>query len=502
MDLKEGVGQNYLEKMLQIRLSKPANESGGGAKPLPSDTVTVACPDHLVLADLPVAKSLGSVNAASLLKTVGRRSRRQLGERVHFCVRCDYPIAIYGRLSPCEHAFCLDCSRSDSLCYLCDERIQKIQTIKMMEGIYICAAPHCLKSFLKQTEFESHIHENHIDLLHQTAEKDGNISVSASARKPAASESTVQAPPRSIFSPSSGSQVHDREDKAHHSQTRDQQPPRPVMQQKPPFTGSIQNHPLEQQSDSNPPPGFERPGMQNRLPQQGFDVQGSLRPDPGHFPEKQQGIMGSSPFPEYPMHMPQPHGFAVPISSNPGLAPQFGYPQFAPDGAQPFYGAAFEMPRSDSTPEMGSEKGSLLGFPPGAAGNMNFPENYPRPWNMGQPVGPSPDGFVSAADPQGRAVFFQGDYGRNASVMPSNLPPPSSANRGLEGGQSSNSMDTRDSKGILMPQPMSLPPPPPLPHHMSQLQRGGRHYSGDTSHDGQGYGWQHEKHDSFGSSQD
>ncbi|KAF3636053.1 hypothetical protein FXO38_24341 [Capsicum annuum] len=88
--------------MLQIRLSKPASESGGGAKSLPPDNVTVACPDHLVLADLPVAKSLGTVNAAaaaaSLVKTVGRRSRRQLGDRVHFCVRCDFPIAIYGRL--------------------------------------------------------------------------------------------------------------------------------------------------------------------------------------------------------------------------------------------------------------------------------------------------------------------------------------------------------------------------------------------------------------------
>uniref|UniRef100_A0A0V0I7G9 RING-type E3 ubiquitin transferase n=1 Tax=Solanum chacoense TaxID=4108 RepID=A0A0V0I7G9_SOLCH len=472
--------------MLQIRLSKPANESGGVANWLPPETVTVACPDHLVIAELPVAKSLGTVNPASLPKTVGRRSRRQLAERVHFCVCCDFPIAVYGRLSPCEHIFCLDCARSDSLCYLCDERIQKIQTIKMLEGVYICAAPHCLKSFLKKTEFESHIHETHSDLLH--AEKDGNISESASARKPTASESTVQAPPKPIFSPGSGSQAHDREDKAHHSQTRDQQLPRPFMQQKPPFTGSIQNQPPEQQSDSNPPPGFERPGMQNWLPQQGFDAQGS-----------------------FPVHMPQPHGFAAPISSNPGLSHQFGYPQLASDGAQPFYGAAsFEMPMPDSTPERRSEQGSLLGFPPGAAGKMNFPENYPRPWNMGQPAGsfeptavqPSPDGYVNATDPQGRAVFLQGDYGRNASVMPSNLRPPPLANRGLEGGQSSNSMDTRDSKGILMPQPMPLPPPPPIPHHMSQLQIGGRQYSADTTHDGQGYGWQHEKRDNFRSNQD
>lgn len=83
---------------MQIRLSKPASEGVAGTKSLPEETVTVACPDHLVLADLPVAKSLGSASETALLKNVGRRSRRQLGDRVHFCVRCDFPIAIYGRL--------------------------------------------------------------------------------------------------------------------------------------------------------------------------------------------------------------------------------------------------------------------------------------------------------------------------------------------------------------------------------------------------------------------
>lgn len=93
-------------KMLQIRLNRiPSSESGGGAKPLPVETVNVACPDHLVLAELPVAKSLGAATAASLVKTLGRRSRRQLGERVHFCVRCDFPIAIYGRLVPSNLLF-------------------------------------------------------------------------------------------------------------------------------------------------------------------------------------------------------------------------------------------------------------------------------------------------------------------------------------------------------------------------------------------------------------
>lgn len=82
--------------MLQIRLSNKAtaaSESDGG------ETVTVACPDHLNIAELPVAKSLGlATNGVTLVKTIGRRSRRPLGERVHFCVQCDFPIAIYGRL--------------------------------------------------------------------------------------------------------------------------------------------------------------------------------------------------------------------------------------------------------------------------------------------------------------------------------------------------------------------------------------------------------------------
>ncbi|KAF2288567.1 hypothetical protein GH714_008624 [Hevea brasiliensis] len=47
---------------------------------------------------------MGAATAATVVKTVGRRSRRQLGERVHFCVRCDFPIAVYGRLVEHEDA--------------------------------------------------------------------------------------------------------------------------------------------------------------------------------------------------------------------------------------------------------------------------------------------------------------------------------------------------------------------------------------------------------------
>ncbi|XP_015580078.1 E3 ubiquitin-protein ligase HAKAI homolog isoform X2 [Ricinus communis] len=448
-----------------IRLSKPSSESGGGgaAKPLPVDTVTVACPDHLVLADLPVAKGIGAATAATLVKTAGRRSRRQLGERVHFCVRCDFPIAIYGRLSPCEHAFCLDCARSDSICYLCDERIQKIQTIKIMEGIFICAAPHCLKSFLKRTDFESHIQESHADLLQPNAEKE-----------------------------------NDSEDKARRQQSREQPLARPMMQPRPPFFGQGQNYPSDPQPDNSRPPGFDRPGIQNHFQQ---SMQG------GPPQEQQQGILSETPMPEYPaMHPIQPPNFVIPINSNPLMTPQYGLPPFQPEGAQPFYGAPYEMgqmARPDATSEIGAEQGSLLGFPPGPAG-VNFMSNYSQPWNMGPAAGGQgmPDGFPNLSDSRGNAAFYQGEYGRNPGVLPMMPPPPPSANKGMEAVQGGNAMDARDSKGILAPQPFPHPPPPPPPlPHSSQPKRG-KYYSGDMGHDGQSFGWQHENRDGFGSGQE
>ncbi|XP_031405502.1 E3 ubiquitin-protein ligase HAKAI homolog isoform X2 [Punica granatum] len=452
--------------MLQIRLKRdPSSDAGGGGKPLPTETVTVACPDHLVLADLPVAKGLGAATCASVVKVVGRKSRRQLGERVHFCVRCDFPIAIYGRLSPCEHAFCLDCARSDSICYLCDERIQKIQTIKMMEGIFICAAPHCLKSFMKKSEFEIHIHESHTDLLNPNAEKEeAHESEAWILRQPSASESTARAPPRPGFSPGP-LQLPDREDKARNIQSREQQTPRPPLQQKPPaYTGQA-NNPSESQTDGQHPPGFDQPNLHS-LPQ-----------EPGQYP---------------PLNpIPQPN-FMMPLPSTPMLnhPPPFGFPPFQPEGApQAFFNGPYEVARQDSNSEAGPEQGSLLGFPPGA---MNFPPGYAPTWNAGI----AGSHFETQGSVQGAGDGYQnqGDYMRNhPGALPLNpLPVPPN----MPGG---GSADVRDGRGVLAPQPPSFPPPPPSQSqpHLPQNKRG-KFYSGD----GQGFGWQHENRDSFGSNQD
>ncbi|XP_072963921.1 E3 ubiquitin-protein ligase HAKAI homolog [Typha angustifolia] len=455
--------------MLQIRLSKGSSGEGGGgpAKPPPAaETVTVACPDHLVLADLPVAKSLGAVTASavSATRTIGRRSRRPLGERVHICSRCDFPIAIYGRLIPCEHAFCLTCARSDSSCHLCDERIQKIQSIKMMEGIFICAAPHCLKSFLKRTEFESHIQDSHANLLQNSTEKEAGNEAESQKQSLQPESSTARAPPRPGFSPNSNSQLQDREERSRHHQSWDQQPPKPPGQPKlPAFHSRQQQQPGESQAENNPSQGPERP--YNWIPQPpSFENQG------GPPPDKQAGMPLESSFANFPPLPPhQPPNFAIPMNMNQPLVQtqSFGYPPLPQDGTHQYYAAPYQM----QLPDVGQDQGSVLGVPPAPSGTMSFPEGFPRPWGMGivgmpfQPISVGqgiPEGFANPADPQGGVAFFQPDFGRapDGSLLNPRVP-----GKELQGGPA----DHNESKGVLvppqlqMPLPHSLPPPPPLP---------------------------------------
>ncbi|KAL9242988.1 hypothetical protein vseg_016933 [Gypsophila vaccaria] len=434
--------------MLQIRLNKASSTDGGtGAKCMPGETVTVACPDHLVLADLPVAKGLGPATSALIVKVIGRRSRRQLAERVHFCVRCDFPIAVYGRLSPCDHAFCLDCARSDSICYLCDERIQKIQTIKMMEGIYICAAPHCLKSFLKKSEFESHIYNTHADLLHPNMKNEEMNEPEASfGRQVSTMDTTVRGPPRSSFPYNLNAQSNDREDKGRRSQHRDQPPLRPLMHPKP--------SPQWQPNPTEPQPDHWQP---NRMQHQNTDSQGGMHPDFGQFSDKQQGMM-PDPHREYPpMYPQQPPNFPIHGNGNPMMLgpPPFGFPPFPSDGAPPFYGAPapYELARSDSGQEAGSEQKAVLGFTPGSGGPVNFQEGYPQPWNSGPSNSP----------------FEASQVGQGLLGPPQGMPPPP-------------------------------PPPGPPPPHL--LQPKNSYFSGDSSNDGKNYGWQSDRRDSFGANQD
>ncbi|CAD6213054.1 unnamed protein product [Miscanthus lutarioriparius] len=466
--------------MLQIRLSKIGSSDSGAAATgsaaaagasaavgaaaalgggIP-ESVTVACPDHLVIADLPVAKSLGAVttSAAAATRAIGRRSRRPLGERVHICSRCEFPIAIYGRLIPCEHAFCLTCARSDSSCYLCDERIQKIQSVKMMEGIFICAAPMCLKSFLKKADFEFHVPDVHANLLQTNQEKEEernesdapNISRASAGDTQRQSQmpemSTARAPPRSGVS-------QDREERSRYHQSREQTPLRPPTLSKPPsFHGRHSYPPGDTQAENNPPQGFDWPyNWASQLRQESPGAVTPLRQESDHSTQDKQQLMANAPY-MFPPIPPHQGNFMMPMNMNQPLIPNapFNYP-LQQDGNPQYFSAPFPM----QLPDTGPDQGSMPSVQP-PAGPMSFPEGLQRPWAMGlmpfQSMALGQGMADGVGDPQGGGglAFMQAGFGGM---------PDGSMNTGMP--------DRGDGRGILaqMPMPMqmhmSLPPPPP-----------------------------------------
>lgn len=88
---------------LTIRLGKAGvgpggkQEQGGGASSGGVKGPSVA--PHLVDTDLPLLKGVGTVfSEPCAVNFVGVKARRRPGDKVHICVRCNFPIAVYGRL--------------------------------------------------------------------------------------------------------------------------------------------------------------------------------------------------------------------------------------------------------------------------------------------------------------------------------------------------------------------------------------------------------------------
>ncbi|XP_047306656.1 E3 ubiquitin-protein ligase HAKAI homolog [Impatiens glandulifera] len=312
-----------------------------------------------------IAKSLGPPPAALLVKNVGRRSN---GERLHFCLNCDFPIAAYGRLIPCTHVFCLSCSESTKNCFVCEESIEIVETIKRTDDLFVCSSPLCLKSFVIKDKFESHVRESHGNVLKPSRENEnGNGSLDAMKQKspaaaaavssesatvidllpppkpaaaaasasgldsklvmgppppraaPAAAASGLDSklvmgppPPKAVpfSSPIPVTKIHDREDQCHRPLPRDPPYPIPMMQQQ-------QQHQQQQQ----PRPFFRPIGC----------------------PPIQQShpVLHPAPAP------PPPHNFFVPIAP----PPQIIY------GGPPYDMGRLGLGSHDNRP-------SILGFPP------------------------------------------------------------------------------------------------------------------------------------------
>ena len=80
--------------------------------------------------------------------------------QVHICSRCNFPIAIYGQLLPCKHAFCLQCAyEMGPTCYLCFEKVDEIKKIEACkQALYMCGV--CLKSYESMTDLMARVKQN------------------------------------------------------------------------------------------------------------------------------------------------------------------------------------------------------------------------------------------------------------------------------------------------------------------------------------------------------
>jgi hypothetical protein len=48
----------------------------------------------------------------------GSLVQRAPGNKVHLCISCNFPVAVFGRLYPCLHAYCLACASDMATCFL------------------------------------------------------------------------------------------------------------------------------------------------------------------------------------------------------------------------------------------------------------------------------------------------------------------------------------------------------------------------------------------------
>lgn len=49
---------------------------------------------------------------------IGSLHQRKPGDRTHFCISCSFPVAVFGRIYPCLHAYCLACASDMSSCFM------------------------------------------------------------------------------------------------------------------------------------------------------------------------------------------------------------------------------------------------------------------------------------------------------------------------------------------------------------------------------------------------
>lgn len=154
----------------------------------------------------------------------------------------------------------------------------------MVEGIFICAAPHSLKFFLKKSKFESYIHVNQTDLLQHNKKEKLDKPERSDTKQSWTLDTTLRGSQKPGSHCSSNHQLVDHEDKARCQKPRDQPPLQPHFQLKSPLFYR-KSDPSDPQSDNHP---MDLDGSsQTSMQQQNIDNQGGRHQDYGQSSDQQ-----------------------------------------------------------------------------------------------------------------------------------------------------------------------------------------------------------------------
>lgn len=103
-----------------------------------------------------------------------------LSPRIHCCHKCvnQNPILVYGRMIPCKHVFCLECSRKEAVTKVCSRCKDKVTRVEQspLAAVYMCFdggkqydQSGCRRTYLSERDLLAHINHRHVSATGEKA---------------------------------------------------------------------------------------------------------------------------------------------------------------------------------------------------------------------------------------------------------------------------------------------------------------------------------------------
>ncbi|KAG8177556.1 hypothetical protein JTE90_015957 [Oedothorax gibbosus] len=332
-----------------------------------------------------------------------------IGEKVidpliHCCEKCSLPILNYGRMIPCKHVCCYDCSKKcDKVCPKCEEKVQRIEQTTL-GTVFMCnygGGKHlpgaCGRTYLSQRDLQAHMNHRH---LKPASLSSNNSSTTASSH--VSSTTGNAATIGSGHPPTRDPRAHLHVDVSH----------------QPPMMGHVQDHrepPVDHSRSTSVPMGSPV-GQLRQYPHSPASYQTSIpvssaRPNLITVPIQDDGAGLITPVAQPPPHMPHPQQH-VPPPQYPPTAPAYYQPHPNPapaySQAPPMTTQTFPQPPPPvhHQPPIG---GPIYSTPPPVVHHPP-PTTYTPPRGPQQPMPPQhfPQGGTYEENPAYMQQWAQG----------------------------------------------------------------------------------------------